>query len=80
MPYKVQTFFLDNLAKFKGFSSETLNRILINQVISLKPILVTEYVNVSIELIRHILTHNKKKFIKFLIFLPGLNELIFYGN
>ena len=80
MPYTVDTYFLDTLTKFRGFQSETLNRVLINQVVSLKPILVNEYITISIELIKSILTQNKKKFIKFLVFLPGLNEIIFYGN
>ncbi len=80
MPFKVETFFLDSLSKFRDFKSDTLSRLLVNQVISLKPILVSEYVHISIELIKDILTHNKKKFIKFLVFLPGLNEIIFYGN
>lgn len=35
---------------------------------------------VSIDLIKHILSHKSKNFVKFLVFLPGLNELIFYGN
>ena len=80
--FKIETFFLDSLEKFCGFQSAILKKYKNERLYKKKALLIEEFLILSLDLIEHILKQKETSppYGRFLIFLPGLNEIIYFSN
>ena len=80
--YKIETFFLDTFKNFCGFNSPILKKYSKERLYKKKALLIEEFLILALDLIEHILKKKETSspYGRFLIFLPGLNEIIYFSN
>jgi len=83
--FKIHSYFLNNLYKFFGFKSPLIDEYSSKKLFLNKGVFVQEYMKIAFELIYFIIKKEitgklSPKNGIFLIFLPGLGEIVFFSN